>query len=122
MPLKITDWDTLKFNGKIFIPAGILLALFSYRTIVRNPDWYDNKTLFTADAANAPNSAKVHHYYGNSFLTPQIGKPDSPEKTKDLKIALREEKIAVRINPEIHHAYYNLGLIYQEFQNGDSAL
>ena len=120
--LKISDWNNLKFNARIFIPAGIILVLFSYKTIARNPDWKNNTILFTADAEHSPNSAKVHHYYGNSFLTPHLGKPDSREKTEDLKTALREEKIAVRINPEFHHAYYNLGLIYQELQNGDSAL
>jgi Tfp pilus assembly protein PilF len=40
--------------------AVIVIAL-GFRTVVRNRDWKDNKTLFSAQLRNAPQSLKTHH-------------------------------------------------------------
>jgi Tfp pilus assembly protein PilF len=40
---------------------GIVIAVFGARTWVRNRDWRDSLTLFTATVAASPRSAKAHH-------------------------------------------------------------
>jgi tetratricopeptide (TPR) repeat protein len=41
--------------------VAALLALFAARTWVRNADWHDEQTLYTAAVRIAPESAKAHH-------------------------------------------------------------
>lgn len=40
---------------------GVVLFLYSVKTIVRNNAWYDDYTLFTTDIASSPNSAKLNN-------------------------------------------------------------
>jgi tetratricopeptide (TPR) repeat protein len=46
----------------------LIVAAFSVRTALRNRDWRDNATLYTADAASVPNSAKMRTFRGLIYL------------------------------------------------------
>lgn len=121
--LKIEKVNELKFSPlKLTIPVTVVLVLFSIKTFSRNPDWYNNETLFGADIYNAPNSGKVHYYYGNTMFKKALDEKDETLKKKYLSIAKRETYRAAEIAPSFHHAWYNLGLIYEEEKNADSAL
>jgi len=111
-----------KFYPALFIPLGIVLVAFSYKTVVRNKDWKDNTTLFGADVNNAPNSAKIHYYYGNNLLKDAMAEKDPQKKQLLLKQGEIHTRRATVINPEFHHAHYNLGMIYQEGAQADSAI
>jgi hypothetical protein len=47
-----------------FVLLGMVLAAFSVRTVVRNGDWKDEKTLFQRDIKYSPQSAKIYQIVG----------------------------------------------------------
>ncbi len=54
----------------VWIPvtiAGLLLGVYSVRTHLRNLDWRNDFTLFSATVRSAPNSAKAHFNLGSAF-------------------------------------------------------
>jgi len=115
-------------NPKSLIPLlAILLPIvlaFSYKTYSRNKEWKDNLTIFGADALTVPNSAKIHYYYGNTLL--QKGLNDKKLDSLGKATLFRESKLefekAIAINPKFHLCYYNMGLVYEQFGQPDSAI
>lgn len=107
---------------KIILPVLIVMIPFSIKTFMRNAEWEDNITLFSADVNNAPNSAKVHYYLGNSMLTEVLTDKTRPERDDYLLKSKSEFHKAVAINPKFHTAWYDLGLIYKELKQPDSAI
>jgi hypothetical protein len=98
---------------------GISILLFSWKTIDRNQDWYNNETLFAADVKNAPSSAKMNYYYANTLFKKFI---DSEIKDSNLLvIAEKHFKAAIDIYPKFHTAQYNLGFIAKTKRNGKEA-
>ncbi len=120
--LKLERKSAFRFIPTLFIPLGIVLVGFSYKTVTRNPDWYDNLTLFGADVNNTPNSAKIHYYYGNNLLQRAMAEKDPQKKIPLLEDAKKHTRRSTIINPLFHHAHYNMGLIYQEANEPDSAI
>jgi hypothetical protein len=108
----------------LYLAVGAVLLLFSARVVSRNPVWSDNLTLFSTDIHNVPNSAKIHFYYGNTLIkkaTDSTGVND-PQRIGWLQTAKSHTLRSAAINPKFHHAFYNLGRIYVEEKNADSAI
>ena len=93
--------------------AAVLLivasVLFSAKTVVRNPVWKDNLTLFSTDVKVSPNSAKVR-----SALAATLS--DLAEEQKDPVVRLRmiddaivHLKRAVEIYPGSGETWFDLG-------------
>ncbi|NNC94489.1 MAG: tetratricopeptide repeat protein [Chitinophagales bacterium] len=111
-------------SNKLLIRTLIILApimlIYSWKTIDRNKDWYNNLSLFSSDIKTVPNSAKVHYYYGNTLQNRYLsGNKKEKEKIIEANKAFRK---SVMINPKFHWALYNLGLTYKHLGNGDSAI
>jgi tetratricopeptide (TPR) repeat protein len=104
------------------VPIWIVLFLFSIKTISRNPDWKDNLALFGADINHAPNSAKIHYYYGNDLYQKAMSEKVPVLKQHYLSLSKAETMRSIEINPQFFHAHYNLSLIYQEEGNADSSI
>ena len=109
-------------QASLSAPMLVILGLYSYKTLTRNPDWANNKTLFTADVKTSTNSANAHYYYANTLFTDHIN--DDPSATRDsFFVAARTEfRKAMAINPYFHYCYYNIGLIWEKLGNPDSAV
>ncbi|MFH1004981.1 MAG: tetratricopeptide repeat protein [Bacteroidota bacterium] len=121
--LQIKSWHELKFSSSLYIPLGLLLVVFSFKTIDRNSDWKDEFTLFSRDAQVVPNSSKIHYYYGGTLLDQYSRlQNDNPQKITGLRHALAEEKNAVAIYPKFYIAFYTIGLIYEQLQMVDSSI
>ena len=103
--------------------VAVIAIGFSIKTITRNPDWYDNDTLFSADIHNSPNSAKMNYYYANTNLKNYLSvtAPNQAD-TALLTIAEQHFKRAVEIYPKFHTAMYNVGLVYVQRKNGPKAV
>jgi hypothetical protein len=68
---------------------GAIVLIFSVRTVIRNRDWKDNFSLYSAAVRAVPNDAKMHsNLAGQYFLRNQ------------LDLAAQEYQIALRINPD----------------------
>lgn len=85
----------------------LLITALSIRTVVRNRDWRDNFSLFSADIKAAPGSAKLHSNLGREYYL-----------RGQLDDAAREAQIALRIYPDLTDAMGYYGAV--ESRKGDN--
>jgi len=106
--------------GNIFfvlILTGILLAVYSYKTVNRNEKWYSEASLYKADMEYLDNSVKAHDLMGTSIM-----RMVEKEFTKQVNVAkflmpkietaIGHFQRAVEIWPEHASSWKNLGMIY----------
>ena len=91
--------------------VALIAVTLAVRTIVRNRDWHDNGTLYTAAANAVPNSAKIRTFRGIIFL----GANDFDRSRSDLQTALS-------IYPEYPDAVEAMGLLEARAGNPPKAL
>ena len=87
--------------------ALAVLGLFSVRTVLRNRDWRNELTLYSAEVKVAPESARAHGLLGQEYL--RLGRLDAADI---------ELKQALAIFPEFPSATENYGLL-QSHQGHD---
>lgn len=105
------------FKKPALVGGLLILSLAaSAKTILRNPAWENNVTLFTADMKNSPNSAKMQYYYANSLLKDYMANPIPAKKPLLVKAEAAFQRSA-ELYPDFHLATYNLGLVKE--QQGD---
>ncbi len=122
--------DFLKNNTKIFAVAGVILALYSFKTVTRNPIWYDNMSLYLSGVADAPNSTRNHYLYGIELKNRDAKNEKDPVKRDSIYMhSIRELKVAVSLYPRNFDAYRDMAVTYHKmgdtinaFSNYDSAL
>jgi len=116
--LKVNTGDRFNYNIKWLIPLLLIVSTASYATVARNRVWKNNLTLYETDVKTAPNSARTHMYYGVILINRSGKQP----KSDMLNTAIDELRKAVEINPKFYHAYYNLGVAYQQKSDHDAAI
>jgi len=81
-------------------------ALYAYKTIDRNPAWYDDYTLFTTDIEVSPNSAKLNNAV-SGVLQEHIQDPKMPaaEKMRILQKAQGHAAKAIELHPSYTNAW-----------------
>ena len=77
-----------------------LVALLGLRTVIRNRDWKDNLTLYTAAVRAVPGSAKMHQNIAFEYM-----------EAKRLDLARKELQTALQINPAYPEALALYGLL-----------
>ncbi len=92
-------------HRRVWLLFAVALA-FAARTVVRNPVWKDDETLFTETVRTSPESAKAHYNLGWV----------SAEKAR-LSVALEEYARATRIYPKFFDAWAGKGLVEQRLGN-----
>jgi hypothetical protein len=93
--------------------TAVIVLLFSYKTISRNPVWTNNLTLYTNDVKLSPNSTRTHYYLGNLLTKDDYYKDfDSIAKIKMLDSAIHELQRSVDIYPKFSDAYNQMGVAY----------
>lgn len=120
--LKVPTWKALESKKGLLAVLIVCGVFFSYTTVGRNADWYDNEALFTADIENSPNSAKMNYYYANTFLKKQMADEENPQSKEWLAIAEKHFRKAVELYPQFGLAWYNLGLVTVQQGKGQEAL
>lgn len=94
-------WSQLE-RSRVKLAWGVLatiLVVLAVRTVVRNRDWHDNFTLFTAAVRAVPQSTKMHANLGGVYF-----------HHGELDKALAEFDTALRIFPEFPEAIELKGL------------
>ena len=109
-------------NTKLAFPLLLILILYSYKTLTRNPEWKNNETLFTADVKTSTGSANAHYYFANTMFTERMNDVQTPKRDSLFLEAKKEFKRAMEINPHFHYCYYNTGLIWEKLGQPDSAI
>ncbi|RMF24098.1 MAG: tetratricopeptide repeat protein [Bacteroidetes bacterium] len=105
-----------------FAILGVVLLLFSARTLTRNPVWKDNLTLFTTDLRTAPNSAKLRNAVGGELITQAVKPENEARREAMLRQAVEHLQEAVRIHPAFKNAYLLLGNAHNYLQEYDKAI
>lgn len=90
---------------------GVVLLALAARTVVRNRDWRDNFTLFTAGLGAEPRSAKMHAGIGEQYLV-----------RGQLDLARQELQTALHIYPDYPQAIGVLGIVEASLGNDQDAL
>ena len=90
----------------------ICLVLFVPSTFLRNTDWKNNISLYSADINKGKESARINYNYGTELYN--LGKATSGQnqRTIFLNTATEYLKTAIKIYPAYSDAYNNLGLVY----------
>lgn len=103
----------LQFFGKnLRVALGVLsavLLLFSLKTLMRNPDWASNETLFFADAKVSVNSAKIHNACGGVLFDRAVKEQNQVEQTEICQRAMMHLNKAIQIYPNYKDAYMSRG-------------
>lgn len=109
-------------NVTPWILVGIILTLFSVKTIARNSEWNTQWTLFSVDVQRSPNSTHMHYYWGLTIRDKAKEQTDQAVYKDLMGKALQEFKTAVSIYPHYPECYEQLGLAYFRLGNNDEAL
>lgn len=101
-----------------YLSMGLLLILYTARTILRNQDWKDEFTLWQATRRDAPLSMRAHTNLGLAYLNrKEYGKAIESFQTS-LQIPVKKELGTV----SKERAWQNLGVAYQQDKNLEKAL
>lgn len=104
------------------IVAGVILILFSIKTIARNQVWKDDFTLYTTDVKVSHNSAKALNAAGGSLIDEAREEENQFLKTKMLNEAKSYLERALEIHPHYLNAMLLLGNADYFLENYDQAL
>jgi tetratricopeptide (TPR) repeat protein len=94
------SWLHSRYRNLALGVMALICALLAARTVVRNRDWYDNFTLFSAAVQAVPQSAKAHNNLGAVYMA-----------RKQNKLAKAEFETALRIHPDYPDALASYGLM-----------
>ena len=124
--LKIVQLGELKISSFVkpnFIPILIIIALFSFKTYSRNPDWKDNLTLYSHDINLVPGSVKAHYYLGLELIKVVAdAETNAEKKNKIYEEGIAELEKAIRILPSFSGAYTQMGVAYYRMKNYEKAI
>jgi hypothetical protein len=112
-------------NGKgslVWGVAGALLAVYGIRTLIRIPAWQNSESLYSADIAQSPNSAKLNYHYGLEKV--RLGMDEKGSVVTDstwVNKGIDTYSKAIQLYPKYHDAYGSRGLAYFRMKKYDQA-
>lgn len=119
---RIAVWNPNGKGSVIWGLAAVLLLLYSYRTITRNPAWYDSGTLYSADIDQSPNCAKLNYHLGLEETKKGIDeKSGNVTDSKWVDKGIERYSNAIRLYPQYHDAFGSRGLAYFRLKKYDQA-
>lgn len=106
----------------MFVITGIVMLLFSVKTISRNKVWKNNFRLFTTDIHVSKNSAKLQNAVGGELLRVWSPKPPSQERTQKLEEATRHLETALSFHPTYKNSLLQLGNAYNYLRQFEKSI
>ena len=97
--------ETQKKQNMQVILVLLLCVPLAIRTIIRNPVWKDNLTLFTTDVKHSPRSAKVHNAAGGELIVSSQRDEFANQKNQMLEDAIPLLTRAAEIHPTYRSAF-----------------
>jgi Tfp pilus assembly protein PilF len=100
--LAALGWNWLRSRQRTVAvaAAAAIIAAFGMRTMVRNLDWRDNMSLYSAGVRVSPGSAKMHGNLGSEY-----------QAAVQWDLAASEYETALRINPDYPDVLAAYGLL-----------
>ncbi len=113
-------WASRKYGDKVAYLLPAMALVFGLLTVLRNPVWKDNFTLFTTDVLKQPNSAKLLNAAGGVRVDRYQSLPETsqPANQKLLTDARQNLTRAVEIHPTYRNAYLlrgNANLLLKDY-------
>ncbi len=109
--------------SKLFVGIlALLLLSYSARTIVRNPDWKNNFTLFSHDVAYGGQSAQLCKHYGSELINQAVAEKNPKLKDSLMTKGIAEVEKALIINPNFSEAWFKLGYAYYQMRDYDQSI
>lgn len=102
--------------------AAALVLLYGLRTVVRNPAWQDNYTLFATDVAVSVNSAKLQNAMGGELIAQATLPENEPQREAMMRRAVDHLQRAVSIHPNYKNAHLLLGNAYYYLEQWGEAI
>lgn len=112
-------------NKNMALVLGVILCLYSVKTVSRNFDWKDNFTLLTTDVKTNTESARIRYALGSEYVLARALKADSlneAQKAIDLDSGIVHLERGVQILPSYSDAWYHLALAYKEKSDQTNAI
>jgi tetratricopeptide (TPR) repeat protein len=110
-------------NGKVLAILAPLCLLFAGLTIARNTNWKSEYALYSADVANSPNDARLHHNLATAIAETVYPKETDTTKLRSWdEMSLMHLRRALEIYPTYADANVEMGRIYDRQKQYDSAL
>jgi len=121
MVFKLDIFQKTKYPFKtIKLPLILFLMIlipYAFRTIIRNKDWKDYKTLYSHDIGYLEKSAKANVMYA-SLKNRELYQIRDPKKQHEVaEEAKKHYELALKIYPGYAIAQNNLGIIYFRYLN-----
>jgi Flp pilus assembly protein TadD len=112
---------TANKNNMIFYSVfGLIFVLGFFKTIDRNKDWKDNRTLATNTLSDAPNSAMIHANYGGEWMHYFEVETQSTDQ-QAIQNAIAAGERAIEIHPTYFNAMLDLGMMYLKIGDVEKA-
>lgn len=116
--------EFFRVNRKAITVTALIVGSYSFLTIMRNPDWADNDTLYSTDLQKSTNSCKMHYYYANHITQSETLsklKEGSPEWNHTVDTAIVEFQRAISLYPAYGDAMQKLAEMYLNKKQYDSS-
>ena len=102
--------------------AGFITLTFGLKTILRNPVWKNNFTLFTTDVNVSQNSAKLQNAVGGELIRVYSKVSDEQLKTQKLTEATQHLQTALKFHPTYKNSYLQLGNCYNYLKQYEKSI
>lgn len=102
--------------------TAIILIVFGYFTIERNPDWKNDFTLFTHDVKVVPNSTLVNANVAAAYIDKSEFEKTDEAKKADIMYGIELLNKSIELHPTYVTAYLNKGLAYFKLRMPDSVV
>jgi tetratricopeptide (TPR) repeat protein len=89
----------------------VIALLYSAKTIDRNADWKDSKSLFQAGVQATPNNSRAHSALASAYREEGEGVQTANAQTLFQK-AIEHYQLSIALFPANTDAWYNLGVTY----------
>ena len=111
-----------KFGKQMFyITLGLIISLYSIKTITRNFVWESDYTLFTTDVKTSTNSAKVLNAAGGALTTEAAKEKNETKKREMLSQAIEYLNQSILVHPTYKNAYLIMGNAHYYLKEYDKA-
>jgi len=121
--LGIHAWVKRRGSWRVAIAlAGGVVAAFGLLSLLRNPVWKDNFTLFTTDIATSGESAKLNNAVGGALIARSVELNDDARKKAMLERADMHLEKAIRLHPNYKNAYLLRGNALNYLKQYDASI
>ena len=120
--IKSKNWTKLPMYQLTMGIVIIISGLYSIKTVLRNPVWKDNYTLFTTDVQTSTRSAKLQNAAGGTKIERAAAIVDINAKNTLLNEAVAHLNQAIELHPTYKNAFLLRGNAHNNLKNYDSAI